>query len=210
LSPPSLNPAYGDRGSARLAASAQRVYSSLSAADNLETLVIDLETGLRGFVITARRFLEPWEATRAISLLGARGFTDDADQESRATSPAGRSYRRLSVPLVNTARQNLASAPELATTEGGKSSGRVAGRTSRFTEDDVNSSPPARALSMRTRGGQSPRDGSALLGSIRVDPFSSDLLQARDRPVRHGGGRRSAGRGDLSGLDARDRRRRSR
>src|SRR4051812_33383432 len=38
----------------------------LSAADSLEKLVIDLETGQRGFVITRQeRFLQPWSAARA-------------------------------------------------------------------------------------------------------------------------------------------------
>ena len=38
----------------------------LAATDALEQLVIDLETGLRGFVITREgRFLEPWNAARA-------------------------------------------------------------------------------------------------------------------------------------------------
>jgi CHASE3 domain sensor protein len=38
----------------------------LNRADRLEKLVIDLETGQRGFVITRdERFLQPWEAARA-------------------------------------------------------------------------------------------------------------------------------------------------
>ena len=52
-----------------LRASGRRVAHSRetnAAADRLEELVIDLETGLRGFVIARQeRFLEPWRAARA-------------------------------------------------------------------------------------------------------------------------------------------------
>jgi signal transduction histidine kinase len=124
--------------------SAQRVYSSLSAADNLEKLVIDLETGLRGFVITGEeRFLEPWEAARADFPSQAQALvdlTDDADQVSRARAiaRAGQSYiDDYSVPLVNTARQNLASARSLATSEEGKERvDALRADFSRFTEDE--------------------------------------------------------------------------
>jgi CHASE3 domain sensor protein len=43
----------------------QHTREELRAADALEKLVIDLETGLRGFVITREeRFLAPWKAAR--------------------------------------------------------------------------------------------------------------------------------------------------
>jgi hypothetical protein len=46
------------RDSARLAVHSR---AELAAADSLEKLVIDLETGVRGFVITREEgFLEPW------------------------------------------------------------------------------------------------------------------------------------------------------
>ena len=40
--------------------------STNAAADRLEGLVIDLETGVRGYVIARQeRFLKPWKAARA-------------------------------------------------------------------------------------------------------------------------------------------------
>src|SRR4051812_5559773 len=45
---------------------ATQAREELAAADSLEKLVIDLETGQRGFVITRKaRFLQPWRAARA-------------------------------------------------------------------------------------------------------------------------------------------------
>jgi len=51
------------RKSERLARHSQEV---LTAANQLERLVVDLETGQRGFVITGQEeFLEPWEDAMA-------------------------------------------------------------------------------------------------------------------------------------------------
>ena len=50
------------RDTTRLSRHSQEV---LSTANRLERLVIDLETGERGFLITGeKRFLQPWEAAR--------------------------------------------------------------------------------------------------------------------------------------------------
>jgi CHASE3 domain sensor protein len=47
------------RESANAARNSEEV---LTAADELERLVIDLETGVRGFALTGReQFLEPWD-----------------------------------------------------------------------------------------------------------------------------------------------------
>ena len=70
------------------AALARHSRAELSAANRLETLVIDLETGQRGFVITHEdRFLAPWRAARS-AIPGTGGqllaLADDPRQHKRA------------------------------------------------------------------------------------------------------------------------------
>ena len=99
----------------------------LVAANALERLVIDLETGERGFVITGQdRFLEPWEAARSALPEATRELerlTVVPVQHARAQriTEALTSYLDdYSVPLVEAARRNEAAASSVATTEEGK------------------------------------------------------------------------------------------
>jgi signal transduction histidine kinase len=99
----------------------------LDAANRLEKLVIDLETGQRGFVITHEpRFLGPWRtATRTIPEAGGRllSLADDPGQHRRAGRivRAVESYlRNYSVPLVAAARRRDPEAASVATTLRGK------------------------------------------------------------------------------------------
>ena len=112
------------RTSERLARHSEEV---LAAANQLERLIIDLETGQRGFVITRREhFLQPWreaqvalpEASRTLERL-----TVVPVQHSRARriTQAAMSYiTNYSVPLVAAARRDPTSARTLAATEEGK------------------------------------------------------------------------------------------
>jgi signal transduction histidine kinase len=98
-----------------------------AAADRLEELVIDLETGVRGFVIARQeRFLEPWTAARAAfpdAVRELERLVDGPEQKRRV-----RTIRRettayitdYAVPLVNAARQNNPAARSIATTAEGK------------------------------------------------------------------------------------------
>jgi signal transduction histidine kinase len=100
----------------------------LVAAEELEKLVIDLETGLRGFVITnEERFLEPWNEARAAfpEEAGAleRVVADDPSQLARARriTQDGTSYiHDYAPPLLDAVRRNGASARSVARTEEGK------------------------------------------------------------------------------------------
>ena len=113
----------GLRDSARLTDQSR---SELAAADGLEKLVIDLETGARGFLITRReQFLAPWNAARKAFPPKARALeelVDDPEQLRRAGRIAdeGNSYiRDFSIPLVRTARRSLPAAESMvASTEG--------------------------------------------------------------------------------------------
>jgi len=100
----------------------------LSAANRVERLVIDIETGQRGFVITEEdRFLEPWNTGRARFPTEATSLeklvADNPEQEARASRirQEGTSYiRDYSIPLVNAVRRGDASARGVAVTAEGK------------------------------------------------------------------------------------------
>jgi signal transduction histidine kinase len=106
---------------------ARRADAALVEANRVERLVIDLETGQRGFVLTGdERFLEPWHA--------ARDLLPEATAElkrSAADSPGEAGARQLiddvtsyiddySVPLVEAATRRDPTAASVASTLEGK------------------------------------------------------------------------------------------
>jgi signal transduction histidine kinase len=112
------------RAQERLTTRSQEV---LITANQLERLVVDLETGTRGFVITGQeQFLQPWEAARAAlpEMSGTlERLTGGGVQERRAQllARAAASYvRDYSAPLIRTARRDRAAARTAAVTEEGK------------------------------------------------------------------------------------------
>ena len=99
----------------------------LTLLNEINTLVVDLETGVRGFVITGvDRFLEPWLEARAA--LPERGealvrLTDDPveDPLARQIVAAVESYiEDYAAPVVEAVRRNDPSASTVAATEAGK------------------------------------------------------------------------------------------
>jgi len=118
--------------------SVSRSVIQLRAADRLEQLLIDMETGLRGFVITGEeQFLQPWEAGRRAFPSEVREAashaTDDPDQAARlqAIAEAGISYiEDYGVPLIDAARRGDPSASSVETTQAGKT--RIDDLRSRF------------------------------------------------------------------------------
>jgi signal transduction histidine kinase len=104
-----------------------RSQEMIAAANRLERLVLDLETGQRGFAITGtERFLEPWIAARAAyprladaleSATGGRNGQAEAAQ--RITAAIGAYIAQYSVPLVEAARRgDPAATSERAWAEG--------------------------------------------------------------------------------------------
>ncbi len=98
-----------------------------AAADRLEERVIDLETGVRGFVIARQdRFLEPWRAARVEipgELADLERLADEPVQKRRiqGISRDINSYvRDYSVPLVRAVRRNDPAARSVAVTAEGK------------------------------------------------------------------------------------------
>jgi signal transduction histidine kinase/CHASE3 domain sensor protein len=118
--------AIGDlRGAERRTGHAQDV---LVTANHLERLVVDLETGQRGFILTRQeRFLTPW--LRARATLPARAATlralvanePTARRQVAEIARRARSYvNDYSVPLVSAARRGDPSARSVAATAAGK------------------------------------------------------------------------------------------
>jgi signal transduction histidine kinase len=167
--------------------------AELAAADSLEKLVIDLETGARGFLITRHEgFLEPWRTARAVFPGRARALvslTDDPEQAQRAQriASAVRSYiRDYSVPLVRAARRRTYSPSLAATVEGKRRVDALRAMFNRFTaaERELLTARQAsededarRAIIVGTVG---------LAGSVAlIVLFAGYLTRAIGRPVRH-------------------------
>lgn len=107
--------------------SAVQARAQLSMADRLLTLLVDLETGQRGFVITRKQsLLEPWDAALTTLPADARALARDAENpiQSRRARAIARSIddyiRDYSVPLVRAARRGDPAARSVRTTEEGK------------------------------------------------------------------------------------------
>ncbi|HEV2901978.1 MAG TPA: CHASE3 domain-containing protein [Gaiellaceae bacterium] len=100
----------------------------LAAVNELERLVVDLETGVRGFVITGEeRFLEPWEAARAAVPARAAALQElvagNGQQASRARrlgEEANSYVEEYAVPLVDAVRREDPSARSVGATAEGK------------------------------------------------------------------------------------------
>jgi CHASE3 domain sensor protein len=137
----------------------------LSAASDLERLVVDLETGERGFVITGDEgFLEPWTAAQA-SLPAAtselerlaRGPVQHARAE-RITAQIDSYLRDYSVPVVAAARRGdrPPSASRRRWTGGGEST-RCAPTSISSGSPSATSPPVSRTGSMPPPGAPSSR-----------------------------------------------------
>jgi CHASE3 domain sensor protein len=112
------------RASERLVADSREASST---ADQLEELVIDLETGVRGFVIARQeRFLEPSRAAQAAIPGVAERLITISDEPRQRTLARGirrdiSAYLRdYSLPLMKAARENDPAVRSIAATAEGK------------------------------------------------------------------------------------------
>ncbi len=101
--------------------------TALVKAGSMEQILIDLETGQRGYVITKHdEFLEPWQAARKALPLEARQFTESTTsrEQRRAAERITRGVESFlddySVPLVAKVRRGDPSAGSLAEATEGK------------------------------------------------------------------------------------------
>lgn len=188
---------------------AQRSEEVLTRAYKTEQLVIDMETGLRGFLITGdERFLAPWEAARrafpdqASKLVRLAAAGNGQGDRARQIAAAGTAYiTEYSIPTVEAARRDLAAVRTVAVTDEGKQ--RVDALRRQF--DDFIAAERKLAISRQDSAGEAARRaivaGSAgVAGSVvLVIVFTAYLARVIVRPVRHAAG--MAGRlagGDLT------------
>ena len=193
------------RNSGRLA---DRSRAELTAAEGVGALVIDLESGSRGFVITGQeRFLEPWKAARRAYPDQARTLErliDNPEQARRARLflREGSAYiRDYSIPLVRAVRLNPPYARSVAATaEGKRRVDAIRARLNRFATVE------RRLLSERQDRADADARRAIVLGIIGLGGslvlvafFALYLLRSVGRPVRRAAGMASrlAG-GDLT------------
>jgi signal transduction histidine kinase len=173
---------------------ATRSEEVLVGANHLEKLVVDLETGPRGFILTGQEeFLEPWrDAQNAIP--GQVNqleqlVTDSPEQQAtiRQISQGITSYLRdYSIPLVTTAQQDLTAARTVAVTDEGKN--RVDALRTQF--DQFVNAETTQARQRQNRAATADRRATAaaasgLAGSVLlVLVFAGYLTAAIARPVR--------------------------
>jgi signal transduction histidine kinase len=117
------------RGQQDSADQAQRSQQALTTSDQLYLLILDIETGQRGFIITGQeRFLQPWNQGLAafpgeaatFERLAAGSGGDQAARARQITRAAASYITDYSVPLVQTARGDLAAARTAQVTAEGK------------------------------------------------------------------------------------------
>jgi signal transduction histidine kinase len=166
---------------------------ALTAADEVGELVLELETGSRGFVITEQeRFLGPWRLALARLPAQARALERLADGPEQAAR-AGRiaeeatSYvRDYSIPLVAAVRRRSPAASSVAVTAAGsRRVDAIRGRLDGFAaaerarldaRQDQSDSDVRRAIVLGIVG---------LVGSFAlIAAFAAYLLRSVARPVR--------------------------
>jgi two-component system, sensor histidine kinase and response regulator len=119
----------------------RRAQEAVVAATRFETLVLDLETGTRGYVITTdKRFLEPYNAARR-SLPAA-----SARLQALAPGPRSAELERLwryyvadyAIPVIRQAEQSLAPArARIASGEGKRRTDRIRGLIDPFVQRET-------------------------------------------------------------------------
>ncbi|WP_432927412.1 SpoIIE family protein phosphatase [Microbispora sp. CA-135349] len=167
----------------------------LTTANHLQRLVIDLETGQRGFVIAGEeRFLQPWRQARAAIPGQAATFERLATARSAAQGERARRInqsieayiRDYSIPVVEAARRDPASVRTVAVTEDGKRRvDAIRDQFQRFVsfEDQLLASRQQRAAEAAVRATAAASVGVA--GSILlIIVFDTYLIRSIVRPVR--------------------------
>lgn len=188
---------------------ARRAEEVLVVANRLERLVVDLESGQRGFVITGqRRFLQPWSDAQVGFPGQAKNLqqlvADNPEQQARAQQITERINSYLldySIPLVATAEKDPAAVKsEAATDEGMRRTDAIRTEFDQFvaTEQQLAAARERRSDAVARRAIMAAAAG--LAGSILlVVLFAGYLTRAIVRPVRQAAA--MAGRlaqGDLS------------
>ncbi|MFC4530941.1 SpoIIE family protein phosphatase [Sphaerisporangium dianthi] len=166
--------------------------TALVEAGRLEKLILDLETGERGFLITRQeRFLQPWEAARVAFPGQARkvvSLTDTPELRRLALkiSDEGSSFiRDYSIPLVGAVRRGDPSAWSVETTaEGKRRIDEVRAQFDRF-DNDARSILEARErnAAVRVRWSIAAAAGGLAASALLIAAYTGYLTRAIVRPV---------------------------
>ncbi len=165
----------------------------LATSNRLERLVVDVETGERGYLLTRQtRFLQPWEeAQKEIPQL-SQHLVDLAirpEQNRRALkiqSEANSYVFAYSVPVIDSAKRGDPSATSAATTE----EGRIRIDALRTTFNQAAATARARGVMREARSHQAARTATIVgvagaTGSVLlIVVFAGYLTKAIVRPVR--------------------------
>jgi signal transduction histidine kinase len=179
------------RDAARAARDSEEV---LATANEFERLVIDLETSVRGFVLTGDdRFLEPWDAARrnlpdraaALERLSA-GNPEQARTARQLTQAASAYVEQYAVPLLEEARRGDPAARSVAATADGKR--RVDAMRAGFDAFTATERPLAQAQQGRSdeaaRRAVAAAVGGLTVSLLLVLVFAGYLTRAIVQPVR--------------------------
>ncbi|WP_084959676.1 CHASE3 domain-containing protein [Thermoactinospora rubra] len=172
----------------------QRSAEVLTMANRLERLIIDMETGQRGFALTGQeQFLQPWQAAIAAypgQIATLERLVADAPQQhalARRIATAGASYiHHYSIPLVEAARRDPATARSVQAAAEGKR--RMDGMRADF--DALVAAQQSLARAEQRSSDQAARRASAAgLGGLIVSlaliaTYSAYLTRAIAAPVR--------------------------
>ncbi|MGW5263185.1 SpoIIE family protein phosphatase [Microbispora sp. NPDC004025] len=167
----------------------------LTTANHLHRLVIDLETGQRGFVIAGdESFLQPWRQARAsipeqaatLERLASVQSAAQADRARQIKQSIEAYIRDYSMPTVEAARRDPASVRTVAVTaEGKRRVDAIRGQFERFVnfENQLLASRQERAADAAVRATVAAAAGVA--GSILlILLFDTYLIRSIVRPVR--------------------------
>ncbi|MGH3381674.1 MAG: CHASE3 domain-containing protein [Actinoallomurus sp.] len=177
----------------------------LASSNRLERLVVDLETGERGYMITRDEvFLRPWESARAaipaqtadLSRLGAQAGGEQGRRAGMITREVTSYLRDYSVPLVTAIRQQAPGLrPAQQVAEGQRRIGVIRTDFDTFIDAQRKLSSGYETRSLEASRRAVAMAGAAAIGSfVLVFVFTSYLTRALVRPVR----RASIMAGDLS------------
>jgi signal transduction histidine kinase len=160
----------------------------------LQTLVVDLENGLRGFVFTRNdRFLEPWHRARAelprrLQTFERLASTNPEQRRSaRELATAIREYVQLySVPLVQIARDRPAAARSAeATAEGREETDDIRARFARFlATENANAAATASSAKRQSERAIALAVAGLVASALLVVLFGLYLARSTARPVR--------------------------
>ncbi len=178
------------RGATRPARASEEV---LATANELERLVIDLETGVRGFVLTREeQFLEPWDSARrslparAAELERRAVANPEQERTARQLAQAASAYvEQYATTLLRAARRGDAAARGLATTLDGKR--RVDAMRAQFdtfiaTERRLAQAQQERSAAAARRAAAA-AVGGLVVSLLLVLVFAGYLTRAIVRPV---------------------------